>query len=93
LANTIQHTDGLELWVWDTGEVEGFALFMDGVQIDPGGVEKIKYVIPAPQGQAEYVVQFAGLDGGATKMVDAKNANRVLGFQDTGMSHAYTVVR
>jgi hypothetical protein len=93
VPNSIEYVDGLELWVWDSGELEGFAVFLNGTKVDEQLIPKIKFPIAQPQPKVDIVVEFGGVDGGATKVVDVASGNKVLGFLDSGNTHSYTVVK
>jgi len=88
--SAIQYKKGLELWVWDTGELEGFALYLNGELLDEQNVPLLRYDIGKPDGVSAIVVQFGGADGGATKIVDTEAA-KVLVHQDSGTNHGYIV--
>ncbi len=86
----ITYKDGLELWVWDTGKLEGFAVYLNGEKVDEQTGIGNKYPIARPATPLVITVQFGGADGGATKIVDTSTSVAVK-FQDTGTSHQYRV--
>ena len=86
----IAYKDGLELWVWDSGELEGFAVYLNGELLDESILIGGKYRIGRPIALADIEVRFGGADGGATKIVDTK-AHKTLSFQDEGTQHQYTI--
>jgi len=86
----IQYTDGLQLWVWDTGELEGFAVNLNGEILTQQVVETGRYKISKPADTWNITVSFGGADGGATKIVDT-TANKTIAFQDAGTLHSYTI--
>jgi hypothetical protein len=91
---TIQYKDGmkLELWIWDSGELEGFAVYLNGQFLDEKNIVAIKYPIGKPDPKSAIVVEFGGDDGGATKVVDVAANNQVLEHQDSGDKHSYLIV-
>lgn len=86
----VSYVDGMQLWVWDTGKLEGFAVYLNGELITNQVIEGAKLDVVKPTGTATIVVQFSGVDGGATKLVDTV-AKSALAFQDSGNTHTYTV--
>lgn len=91
----IKFADGmkLQLWVWDSGDIEGFSIFLNGEFLDERTTLALKYDIDAPTGDEAIVVHFAGVDGGATKIVDAAKANAVLESQESGLKHSYVITK
>jgi hypothetical protein len=88
----IKYREGLELWVWDSGVLEGFAVYINGQLLDEETIIGMKYPIAKPEsGAAAIVVKFGGADGGATKIVDTKANNQVVEHQDSGTSHGYII--
>jgi hypothetical protein len=86
----IPYKDGLELWVWDTGQLEGFAVYLNGEKLDEQILVGKKYPIGRPDSVLNITVQFGGADGGATKIFDTTTKKSVA-FQDAGISHRYRV--
>ncbi len=84
----------LQLWVWDTGELEGFMLYKDGKLFDAQQVHDLAYEIDRPIDTFKIEVKFNGVDGGATKIVDiASGKTSVLASKDAGDVHAYDIKR
>lgn len=80
----------LELWVKDSGNFDGFAVYFDGDKI-ANVVDQGTHVYTLPdKGTLSVVVQFGGNDGGISAVVDNKDPNNqtCLGKQD-GKRHAY----
>jgi hypothetical protein len=90
---TIKYKDGmeLELWVWDSGELEGFAVYLNDQFLDEESTVGMKYPIAKPDPASAIIVEFGGADGGATKIVDTAANNAVLEHQDSGVKHSYLV--
>ena len=94
--NRIEFKSGMKLflYVWDSGEIEGFAVYVNDTLVTERNTLTRKYPLePLDSGESwGLIVQFAGQDGGATKIVDeATTPQTVLAHQDTGLSHAYMV--
>lgn len=83
----------LELWVWDRGELEGFAVYLNGELLDEQSSAGMKYPIDMPSGPRAIIVHFAGDDGGATKIIDIAAGGAVLEHQESGTKHSYLIVR
>ena len=89
----IKFTDGmkLELWVWDRGELEGYAIYLNGQYLTEGSTIARRYPIDPPKGNEVIAIHFGGADGGATKIVDAAQDNSVVEHQDDGVRHSYII--
>ncbi|HMI86488.1 MAG TPA: hypothetical protein VK550_20485 [Polyangiaceae bacterium] len=84
----------LQLWVWDSGELEGWALYLNDELIDEQDVFALKYDIESPDPSWAVVVHFAGDDGGGTKIVNiASGKPVVLERQDSGLKHSYIIAK
>lgn len=85
----------LELWVRDTGVFEGFALFLNGEQVDEVGDQSTqKYAIERPEANAAIVIHFGGADGGDSAVVDVtdpKSKKRL--EKQSGLQHSYLIHR
>jgi hypothetical protein len=96
--NEITYQDGMKLWlyVWDSGNPEGFAVYINDNLLTESNAILKKYDIE-PLGPGEswgILVRFAGQDGGATKVVDeGSSPHQVEGHQDDGVVHGYLIKR
>lgn len=81
----------LELWVWDSGELEGFSVYVNGELADRQHVSELKYALQPPDPHTEIVVEFAGTDGGATKIVDVAEPREPVTLEhcEHGQRHVY----
>src|SRR6185369_5420076 len=91
----IQYQDGkqLELWVKDTGQFEGFALFLNGsLAMQVGDQTTRKIPITQPNPSAAIVIHFGGVDGGISAIVDVTDpaAPHKLEHQN-GLKHSYLI--
>jgi hypothetical protein len=90
---TINYKTGLELWVWDRGELEGFAVYLNRQRVADEVVQGMRYAIDAPEtASATITVAFGGKDGGATKIVDSAT-QKALEYNDDALEHEYVIVR
>ena len=96
MAVSIEYRQGmdLELWIQDTGRVEGYTLYLNGFVIDrkfDGNTHR--HPIPRPAAPIAVVVQFGGADGGISQMVDAAGGGRRgVGDGQDAKRHEYVVV-
>lgn len=85
----------LELWVRDTGTLEGFTVYLDGKKVKDVFTDKIrKFPLTRPKDGAFSVIalKFGGADGGTSAIVDVTKPDEpdVLA-QQKGLSHVYEV--
>ena len=91
----IKYAEGkqLELWVKDTGQFEGFALFLNGslaMQIGDQTTRKIPITRPNPS--AAIVIHFGGVDGGISAIVDVTDTSAPEKLADQeGLKHSYLI--
>jgi hypothetical protein len=96
-AMTIKYAEDqqLELWVKDTGQFEGFAIFLNGslaMQIGDQTTRKIPITRPSPS--AAIVIHFGGVDGGISAIVDVTDAAAPQKLADhEGLKHSYLIER
>jgi hypothetical protein len=85
----------LQLWVWDTGDLEGFSVYLNGELLDDSDAPDLAYDIDRPEkdSSSAIVVHFNGIDGGATKVVDVSNdaKPKTVEHQNDGLKHSYLV--
>lgn len=93
----VKYPDGgrLELWVRDTGTLEGFTVYLDGQKhkrVFDGSVHKFTLPPPSANTFAVIGVCFGGVDGGRSALIDVSDAqNPVTVIQSSGMSHVYEI--
>ncbi|MEY4547131.1 MAG: hypothetical protein RL685_3326 [Pseudomonadota bacterium] len=83
-----------ELWVRDTGDLDSFAVFLNGQLAERVSDQRKthKFKIDRPQGSCAVVVHFGGNDSGITAVVDVTNdRERGLAKQtpQDGFRHSY----
>jgi hypothetical protein len=84
----------LELWVKDTGILEGFTAYVGTLRVDEvSDGQTHAFPIARPESLLNLVVQFGGQSGGHTAIVDNQGPGqrKVLARQE-GLSHAYEIV-
>lgn len=95
MPKTVKFVPGMrhELWIKDTGDLEGFRVFLAGNTIDDvfEGTTK-KYLLHAPAPRYSINVQFNGTDGGASAIVQftATGKSTLASTQGTD-GHDYSV--
>jgi hypothetical protein len=95
---TISYPTGrvLELWVRDTGQFDGIAIFVDGAIVRKF-VDQGTHRIPLdrPSAKVELAVAFGGNDGGISAIVDMTDPKlpETLGkfAANDGLTHRYEI--
>lgn len=83
----------VELWVKDSGEFDGFAVYLDGNKIATIVDDKTRsFALPETNADLKVTVQFGGNDGGVSAIVHLMDDNNqsCLGKQ-RGMRHEYKI--
>src|SRR5438105_1258181 len=85
----VSYVDGLQLWVWDTGELEGFAVFLNGQVITNQVIEGAKINVERPIDKAQLNGCYAGMEAkwsdvsaAAKSFVDSTNVYYTLSKKD-----------
>lgn len=80
----------LQLWVRDSGEFSGFAVYLDGsVMYQVADQDTKKYDIPRPDSATVVAIKFGGNDGGVSTIVNVANDQQVAVERQTGLQHSY----
>lgn len=89
----IKYKPGLELWVRDTGQFEGYAVFLNGTLVQQVGDQLTnKFPIGQPSALTPIVIHFGGADGGISAIVDVSNPPSQVKLEaQSGLKHSYLI--
>ena len=82
-----------ELWVRDSGEFDGFAVYVNNALVNVVGDQQThKYPVEHPAAPLAITVTFGGSDGGVSAIVDVTDPNnQAVVEKQKGLKHSYLV--